>query len=210
MIPGNPSRHPPLDDRAAQPHPLRCVSKIAHRILLVLGVLCLAAAPLIIIGAGAYTYFQPRLYTSFTEFDLLFPAVDGLELAADFKQAQKDFPTKMKEPLTARVSLRPAGPPDRFQITATDKDPQNAANTANMLTISIMDAQVARSHADERRAHVLLKGVRALEPSSPDVRLIMTCGMVSAALCGVTGGALLLMVLFRRDSRGAVPPPPPA
>jgi hypothetical protein len=195
------------DATAAQTHrwaPSRhCMNRTTKSLLVVVGVLFLIGAAICVVGAGAYCYFQPRLYSAVTEFQLLSPAVDGPQLPEAFQQAQQQYPITMHQTLTARVSLRQASTPDRFQITAVATDPLTASNTANALTIFIMDGLRARSRSDKRRVDVLKKGEPPLRPSHPNVPQIMKMGVASAAICGAAGVVLLVIAFTGKNSNAA-------
>jgi hypothetical protein len=164
----------------------------------VLGILFLVVAPLCVGGAGAYVYFQPRLFRSMTEFQLLVPSADGPRLPDAFREAQQKFPAMMKQPLVARVSLQPAGAADRYRLIALDADPQTAAVTANVLTIVLMETLRAGSATSEPRMTVLTKGERASAPSFPDVAQTVKIGTALALLCGAVGAILLVVSLRAR------------
>ena len=180
------------------------MNKTTNPILIVLGVLFLLGAPICLVGAGAYSTFQPRFFGAATEFQLLFPAADGPRLAGVFEQAQQRYLGTMHQPLPARVELRAAGA-DHYQIAALDPDAQNAANAVNVLTLSVMDGLRAQGNADERRVNVLQKGEPGRTPSYPNVPRIMTVGIVAAVLCGAIGGGLLVFAFTRRGGSQAAP-----
>ena len=163
------------------------MKRAANRILVVIGILSLVGASVCFIGAAAYAYFQPRLYSATTGFQLLFPGVDGPRLQDAFQKAQQRYPAHMQEPITSRVSLKQSVAPDQFHISAIDADPLTAANTANTLTVLVTEALNDASKEEGRRVNILQKADIPRGPSFPNVRQIMTLGLSAGLICAFVG-----------------------
>lgn len=176
------------------------MNRTAQPTLVVIGVLFLLGVPVSVLTAGVYSYFQPRLYSATTEFQLLAPATDSPHLEEAFQHAQRDFPRMMQKPLTARVSLKKGETPSRYEITALELDPLGAASTANVLTLSIADTLRARNNLGDRRMEILQRAELPQRPSHPNVPRNMRIGMIVAALSGVLGVVLLVIGFARRSS----------
>lgn len=171
-------------------------------IFLILGILFLVGAPLCFIGAGAYSYAQPRLFSAATGFTLLFPGVDAPRLQDAFEKAKQQYPSRMGEPLTARVKLQQSGTPDQYRITAIDKSPLVTSTVANTLTLLVGDTLRDASKEDGSRVKIFEKADMPYAPSFPNVRQIMAVGIAAAVFCGAAGVVFFIIAFARRTSGG--------
>ena len=178
------------------------MKRAANRVLAVIGILSLVGAPFCFISAAAYAYFQPRLYSATTGFQLLFPGVDGPRLHDAFQKAQQRYPARMQKPLTSRVSLEQSVAPDQFRLSAIDTDPLAALNTANTLTVLVTEALNDASKEEGRRVNLLERAEMPRAPAFPNVRRIMTVGLSAGLMCAFVG--IISLVIANMDRAGSV------
>lgn len=176
-----------------------------HRKQKFLGVLLLLALPVCFLAAGAYSFYQPRLFSATTGFQLLYPDADTSQLQGAFQKAQQEYASRPKLRLASRFSLNQSATANQFSITAVDTDPLTTSNTANTLTIFVSDFLRAAGKDDARRMTILQKAEIPKAPSFPNVRRIMTTGISLGLVLAIAGVFVLSANTTRAKSNESIP-----
>lgn len=101
--------------------------------------------------------------------------------------------------MTAEVNLLQSGAPNQYSISALDADAQTSANTANFLTLRVMETICDAGQPHDSRIHVLRPAEKSLYFAYPNMYAINIIGTFAAVVCGSAG--ILFLVL-------ACAPPP--
>lgn len=159
----------------------------------IIGFLLLFALPLLCIGAGIYSYFQPRLYSATTSFQLKHAEADVLRIRPAFEKAREDLRSLADFRLASHSTLNLSQPPDHFAITAIDLDPLTTATTANTLSVFINNSLRDASGDQFSRMEISAQAEMPRKPSFPNVpRMIMTTAAIGAPLS--LAGVILLVI----------------
>lgn len=167
--------------------------------LKVLGVVLLVAAMVCAVGAAVLARRAPPAFQAATLIKLN-SASDNARLDAAFRQAQAQFPERMRRPLTERVSMEPGPALDFYRISALAESPLASAETANTLTRLVHEN--LRGTSDTSPLMLLETAQPPAGPTRVRTKRILKAGLVLGGACGAAG-ALLLAAAARRDRKGA-------
>ena len=183
------------------------MNRSPNPVLLVFGILFLVAAPLCYFGAGAYCFFQTRLYRASTLFRLKYPLSDARKLPDALQKAQQSLPARMEETFPVRVSLQRSGGPADFQLTVVGSIPHKTMYAANNLTLLVNEGLSEGWPVEGGHIHVFRIAEMPAAPSSPNVPEIMMHALFGALFSGALGVGCILL---RHSLSPSVPPDLPS